>query len=431
MIGVLQTLWIFLILALMVVRFKVGLSLYLAYIILVPYMSISFGGILLQWNFINMIVLLMAIYEFKIKRTNFKIDFKPLLPFLIYFCISLIMMPFQNGVPIGIQFDTWRMQLMKYMILSFALWNEMRLDASSVKLYRNVALICIAISACYGLFLTTIVGANPYIMLLSITNGSEFNENYALAFGEGRIFGRISSVFTHPMMFGLFLGISLIYVFFNRKVLNKYIFILLFLIITINMIVCGVRSVIAGTVIAIILFLLQTRNFKMVLIAAIIGLVGYNIINSIPELSTYIGSIADIVNQKQDVTGSSLSMRMEQLYGCFEEIDNSLLFGKGFGWTGYYTTLHGDHPIILSFESLIYIILCNSGLIGVLLWAFLIFKIMRRNSIFVKETKVLLNTLLFFYLAYSCITGEYGYMQLYIIFYVLMQGEALLNSNKL
>ena len=99
--------------------------------------------------------------------------------------------------------------------------------------------------------------------------------------------------------------------------------------------------------------------------------------------------------------------------------------------TGYYTTLHGDHPIILSFESLIYIILCNSGLIGVLLWAFLIFKIMRRNSIFVKETKVLLNTLLFFYLAYSCITGEYGYMQLYIIFYVLMQGEALLNSNKL
>ena len=135
MIGVLQTLWIFLILALMVVRFKVGLSLYLAYIILVPYMSISFGGILLQWNFINMIVLLMAIYEFKIKRTNFKIDFKPLLPFLIYFCISLIMMPFQNGVPIGIQFDTWRMQLMKYMILSFALWNEMRLDASSVKLY--------------------------------------------------------------------------------------------------------------------------------------------------------------------------------------------------------------------------------------------------------------------------------------------------------
>ena len=116
MIGVLQTLWIFLVLALMVVRFKVGLSLYLAYIILVPYMSISFGGILLQWNFINMIVLLMAIYEFKIKRTNFKIDFKPLLPFLIYFCISLIMMPFQNGVPIGIQFDTWRMQLMKYMI---------------------------------------------------------------------------------------------------------------------------------------------------------------------------------------------------------------------------------------------------------------------------------------------------------------------------
>lgn len=72
MIGVLQTLWIFLILALMVVRFKVGLSLYLAYIILVPYMSISFGGILLQWNFINMIVLLMAIMNLKLKGRTLK-----------------------------------------------------------------------------------------------------------------------------------------------------------------------------------------------------------------------------------------------------------------------------------------------------------------------------------------------------------------------
>lgn len=56
-------------------------------------------------------------------------------------------------------------------------------------------------------------------------------------------------------------------------------------------------------------------------------------------------------------------------------------------------------------------------------------KILRYNKGFKGETCYLLNTLLIFYLAYSCITGEYGYMIFLILFYILMLGETLKENN--
>ena len=426
MVGLIQGLWVLLILVLLVWRFKIGLALYMAYIFLVPFMNIHIAGVSFQWNLVNMFVLLMAIWKFKYKKRNFKIDVAPLIPFLLYFGVSLVIMPFQDDTPTNIQFNTWRTSIMKCIILPFALWNYIRLDKSSIVFFRNAALMCIIIAVLYGLFLTTMPGFNPYILLVSDANGSEFNEEYALALGEGRLWGRISSVFSHPMTFGLFLGLAMVYTFFNRNNMNKYVFTALFLVIVIDTIVCGVRSVLGGIAVAIVLFFLQVRNFKVMLAFTVLTIIGYFVLSNIPDLSSYIGSIADIHNNNQAVKGSSVEMRLAQLEGCFNEINNCYLQGKGFGWTGYYVSLRGDHPIILSFESLIYVVLCNSGFIGVGLWGVMILKIMRFNMGFQRETSALLNSLLVFYIAYSCITGEYGYMQFFIIFYVLMLGEKLL-----
>ena len=430
MINLLQGFWLFLIFVFMIKRFKVGLAFYLAYIMLVPYMNIDIGGISLQWNLINLLVLILSFYEFQ-KRKDFKIDYKPLIPFLIYFGASLILMLFQNDIPIDVELNIWRAQIMKYLILPFALWNEMRIDVSSVKLYRNITFFCIIVAAVYGLILTTMPGLNPYIMALSNINGEGFNSEYALAFGEGRIFGRISSVFTHPMTFGVFLGLSLIYVFYNRKYLNKYLFLILFTIIGIDILVCGVRSVIGGVAVAVIFYLLQVRSYKLMLIAMVIGLIGYQVIISMPDLSAYLGSIVDISNKKQNVAGSSIDMRIDQFYGCLKEIQNCVFTGKGFGWTEYYKSIHGDHPVILAFESLIYVVLCNNGIIGVCLWIYMGGKVLRYNSLQKRDTYVLLNALFVFYIGYSCITGEYGYMQFFIIFYILMLGENIVCDNEL
>ena len=431
MITAIQGIIIIFMIVMVIFRFKIGLALYLAYLMLVPYMNVNFSVIPLQCNFINVFILLFSLYKFKSSGSSLQIDYRPLIPFIIYFVVSLIMMLLQYGVPLGVELNKWRIQIMRYLILPFVLWNQMRFDNSSIKLYRNTTIICIAIASLYGLILTSMPGFNPYIMLIADANGETFNSEYALAFNSGRIFGRISSVFTHPMLFGLFLGLSLIYIYNNRENINKYLFIILFIIIGLNIMLCGVRSVIGGVGISVIYFLLYSKNYKLILITGLICLVVYNIILSIPDYAAYLGSIADFSNKKQAVGGSSIEMRLEQFDGCLKEIKDCLFVGKGFAWTDYYHERFGDHPVMLAFESLIFVVLCNGGICGLVLWCYMVYRILKYNSKYSGKEYVLLNALLIFYLSYSCITGEYGYMQYFILFYILILGEKLYKKDNI
>ena len=62
---------------------------------------------------------------------------------------------------------------------------------------------------------------------------------------------------------------------------------------------------------------------------AVIGFIGYIIIENIPELSATIDSIFIKDSRQTNVEGSSIDMRMEQLNGCFREIQDCLIFWKG------------------------------------------------------------------------------------------------------
>ena len=53
-----QSLWVLYIVVMLFVKFRNGVAAYLAYIFLVPYMKLSIGGFVLQWNLINIIVLI-------------------------------------------------------------------------------------------------------------------------------------------------------------------------------------------------------------------------------------------------------------------------------------------------------------------------------------------------------------------------------------
>ena len=415
-------------------RFRIGIVAYLAYIFLVPYMKIPISGFVLEWNFMNLLLLVAFFYNLYRNGGKFiKYDWRPLYPFVLYFGVSLILMPFQDGVPFFSALNAWRMSFMKCLILPFVIWYDIQADSTSVKLYRNVTIGCIVIAALYGLYLTTMPGFNPYMSAISFLNGREFNLAYAAGnssltdntiLSDDRLFGRICSVFSHPMTFGLFLGFALLYVYRNRgNLANWFFYGLTFLILT-NIIVCGVRSVIGATFIAILFLLLQSRNFALFMSTALGGFFIWYVVSANPILSNFFSSITDLTSS--NVQGSSFEMRILQLEGCFEEIKNVLLEGKGFHWTGYYILHHEEgHPTILHFESLVFVILCNSGLIGVLLWFLMGKKIFNYNNRKMRSAAALLNSLFVFYIAYACITGEYGYMQYFIIFYILTLGEHL------
>ncbi|MBO4660567.1 MAG: hypothetical protein J5610_03810, partial [Prevotella sp.] len=196
---IIQPIWVIFIMTMLFIRFRVGVAAYLAYIFLVPYMNIEIGEFLLQWNFINIFLLVAFFVHYRnVKFIEF--DLRPLIPFLIYFGISLLLIPFQDGVPSDEAFNTWRMQVMKYMILPFVIWNDIINNDDSLKLYRNVTIVCIIVAVLYGLFLTTMPGINPYMIFISDANGVEFNMAYAAGHStmsedttidEVRIFGRI------------------------------------------------------------------------------------------------------------------------------------------------------------------------------------------------------------------------------------------------
>lgn len=429
-IQILQSLWVLFIVVMLFWRFRVGVAAYLAYILLVPYMRIDIGGMTLQWNLINILLLVaFFIHRQQAYDEDFEYDWRPLLPFFIYFGFSLLLMPFQDGMPFSDSFSSWRIQVMKYLILPFVIWNDIRVNYDSLRLYRNVIFTCVIVAVLYGLFLTTMPGVNPYIITLSAANGEEFNFEYVAGDNEdiytnqGRMFGRISSVFSHSMTFGIFLGFALFYLYRNKDIIQNWLLYGLTLFILTCILVCGVRSVIGATFIAIMYLLIQLRNARLFSFVIMGGCLLWTLITFIPSLNNYLGSMID--QDSSNISGSSLELRLSQLDGCFQEIQNVVLEGKGFGWTGYYLSEFGTHPTMLHFESLIYIILCNSGIIGIILWFVMGTIIIRYNNWTEQSKAALLNSLFIFYISYACITGEYGYMQYFIIFYILMLGEDL------
>lgn len=416
--------WVSSILGLSLINLKWSLYAYIPYIILVPYMNIHIGGLSLQWNLVNL--LLMLVYFLKYKQKGIYIEYKPLKPFLFFLGISLLMMPLQSVTPSSFAMNEWRVSLFKIIFVPFLILNVARQEPQSIKFLRYTVLVSIAIASLYGLFLTTTGGLNPYLLLMMDANGEEFNLDYAEAFGEGRLFGRISSVFTHPMTYGLFLGLALIYVYFNRDKINKYLSYFFISIVALNILFCGVRSVIGAVGIAFIYYLFIGRQYKLMIISIICLFIIPYFIAMIPELSNYLGSIVDFEQKSTDVGGSSMEMRIEQFFGCFDIIKNNPLFGNGFEWTQYYYVKNGNHPVLLAFESLIFVVLCDSGYVGVLLWICMVvmfYKISRCT--FFGPDSVVFFCLVIFYLIYSCITGcgITQYMSIFAMFYALIYIE--------
>lgn len=410
---------------------KIGAALYIAYAILVPINDITLGPIHLGENFPKTLLILALLYDFKI-RHHYKLSWRLIIPFIIYYIIELAIIPFQDETPSGFMYKTLRSSVMRDLFGAFVVYNVLAKYPRSISLIRRSLLISIFIAGLYGLYLTTTGGFNPYTNLIILSQGSALDAQFMLSYysASDRMFGRISSVFIHPMSFGLFIGLSMIYVFAIRKKISRKILVSLMMILSLDALFCGVRSCIGGLAVAVGFYLIFSRNARIGISALIIGLIAYNIILQMPELSSYLGSIADINNSKGNVSGSSIDMRLDQLYGCFDEIKKCPFIGKGFGWTGYYRENFGDHPVILAFESLIFVILCNNGILGFFIWGLLIYLIIKNNHKAKLTDPIIADTILVFYISYSCITGEYGYMQYYLLFYVCLFFEDLSNKKK-
>ena len=409
------SIWLILIILLAFFNIKGCICLYMAYLILVPFLNINIGGINLQYNLVNTLLLLGFIFKYQKRLKN--IDYQIFKPFIFLFVFYLILIPFQN-FSLSYSLNAWRYNVMSSILFPFVTWNVFRFDNSLYKPLKYTFIICISIALIYGLVLTSMPGINPYLMMIMPINGDEFNDLYAFS-DDGRVFGRISSVFGHPMTFGLFLSISSIYLYHIRKSLKYNIgFILLFLCL-LNILFCGVRSAIGSTIIGFVVYIILSRKIRLAIGIILMTICLIQIVQLIPEMNNYVSSITDFNNKKQSINGSSIDMRMEQLNGALNEIETCPFVGKGYGWVKHYQETKGDHPVLLAFESLIFVSLCDNGFLGIIAWLLSIYLCYKQCRKYKEKWKILF-TLYVTYIVYSCITGEYGYLKYTIIFYTIL-----------
>jgi hypothetical protein len=418
--------FVIIIVLLSIYKIKYGIAAYWVYLCLIPFNKIFFAGFHLSYNLFSLLILFIFVIKSLYNKKAF--DITPIKPFLIYFFILLLIIPFQTDTPLSFQISIWGQQFCKVVVVPFIVWNIFKYDNYALRLFKNVTIVCIIIVTLYGFFLTKTGGMNPYIVLIESIGGDKFDLNYYIS--DTRIFGRISSVFLHPMTFALFLGLSLIFIYYYKDTIPKTITMVLLVAVLVMSFFCGVRSVLGALAIVCVYYLISIRNLKFLISAIIIFLIIDFVLHNNNELYHYVLSIGDINNNKGYVEGgSSIGMRLSQLNGCFNEIKNDPILGKGYGWVYYYEELHGDHPVILGFESLIFVVLCNEGLLGVGVWIIfgvLIFQTIKKLSSN-KMDEISLKSLFVFYIIYSIVTGEYGYMEYFSMFYIL----CLMKSYKL
>lgn len=394
----------------------IAIGAYLLLLLLFPGVQFFIGSFPIGYNVINTLFLVLCFFYY---RNNLKL--KPVIPFIFLYGVQLLLMPIQDGMPIHYMWLLWFTNVMFYVLFPIVVYNVCIYENRAIEIILVFVCISIVLICLYGLYLTTIPGENPYQTFLLLTSGGDdFNSKYALAEDSGRLFGRISSVFPHPMTFAFWIGLNIIFLFFFNKKFKYYLQYPLLIILFVNSMTCGVRTVIAALFLVSIYFLYSKKQVKYIKYIGIGCFFLFVLSLTNEQLFFYVSSIIDSNSSSTVFKGSSLGMRVDQLLGCFDEIKDNILFGKGYGWNVYYKDTHGIHPVILAFESLAFVVLCNTGLFGVILWIFFVYQLVKNVSSFTNRNKTAINCLTFYYIAYSLITGEYGYVRYFGVFYVIL-----------
>ena len=411
---------------------KYGALFYLIYMYLAPYLYID--GYIIYAR--TTAFLFLFFFLIKFSRTFKWENLKPLLPYVVFLIWNLIFV--FNSEQKDDSLDKWITDVSSLFFTIF-LYANMCSDLKSVKLYKWALFIIFCMITLYGLYLTSMPGLNPFKMLTNPMFGKEFNEAYAAGnsalsniteLADGRLFGRISSVFDHPMTYGLNLGFFFVYSLYLLKDHPKILSCVLSVIIA-AIITSGVRTPIAALGITVLAIMLYMRNIRYFIwgVAAFLA-----VIYVVPLISGDAGDfILSIINSDNSETkGSTISMRMEQMQGCLEIVKEDMLLGKGYGWTNWYNSNYGAHPEAIYFESLIYCILVNTGILGFIAWGWFAFKYYRYAQKHISDNtlRMAVLALLFYFLVYCCITGDFNIKNM-LVFFMIMIGINMENKRKL
>lgn len=315
---------------------------------------------------------------------------------------------------------------MPVMVFVLEIKNIWQLD-----LTLKVFLICSCITCIYGIF-TLLLGNNPYVDFINSYYGwrdSDFTDLMQEGLDQSRGIYTTSGTFTHANGWGYFLPIAFVVIFFYNSIRQSKMAILTLILLAISIVICGKRTAISSFAGFWALYFLLGKwknkvKLGVIFIAAFLFVA--LILNSFPELNQVKKLVDsslffwnDNLADKNGIGGSNWQMRINQMTYCFVLVKDNLLFGNGFGWTAYYLSNFGPHPILMGFENIISDAVSNGGVCGLLLWILIFYSSYKYSS---KNDKKKLFYLLF---TFTQVLIALGSGLSYFIFYGI--GIVLLN----
>jgi hypothetical protein len=426
-------LWLFFALIISVFDIKLSLGLMITYRLLVPYSSFGFASIPIEYNYVLLMIFFIYIFrESFIKSESF--DYTLIKPLAIFSVFVVIGSFFSDGVDLTYQLSILRTYIIGFFILPVMLWQICK-TKSDVNYFARIILVSIIIMLIYGVY-CFVTGTNPYITSLSLLFNTKDNNEVFSEMERGGLIGKIQSTTSHPMLWSAILSMTLFasYVFWINK--KNYTYFIFLVVLIFNLFVCNVRTGIISAILGVaLLFTHFSTRAKLISLSIIVFVLMLSIDTSLfGRYQPFIDSIIYFNDPNQSVGGSSLEMRLIQLGGAVSLWDQGgIVFGNGFGWCGNYYALYGDHPILLGFESIIYVLLIENGLLGVFMYGFLYFSLYKINwNLYVSLTKRqktefwLINSFITSYIIFIIITGQFGF-NIFLIFLVLMLLKVRLN----
>lgn len=399
------------------------LSFFLSVRILVPETTRFFGSAISVNTFVIIIIFISLLFNKKI-IISYK-DKKFINIIFIYIVYCLIVLPLSDmgnfKAQLGNLFEYIVTQCLPAIAALFIIKSYKDLN-----IFNKSFLTASAIACLYGL-LTFVFKSNPYVELLTgkVVEMSQW-KGYATF-----------ATFTSTTTFGYFLTLGIpytIYIFHNDKCIRKKYIIFTLVLMLVSVILCKKRSAMVSIIsMGIIYFLMypKTKKYYINLFMAVLAMISLIlIIRMLPgleKLNNFITASIFFWNDKAvNVTsgelGSTMELRIRQLFYPFIEIKNNYLFGHGFGWCSWYIDEYLLHPILYGFESIFATSICEMGIMGFVVIPALFYRIYLN---FIKEykgnsNKSKINIGLLFLLTYiiDIIASGMNYFYLFLLLIV-------------
>ena len=303
---------------------------------------------------------------------HFCFNVYPLKKYLILAIISIFVSALASITPLSVTITGLIYFLMDDIMIPIMFYILYLDDKTIIRKFITTSMVVFSVAALYGIT-EYVTGTNYFFDYIKENVNREYLVGKFYLGGERLGMIRINSLFSSPNLFVYGAFISSLCVAYNQHFRDSIKFTLPFTLLTFFVIlIANSRTVlIASLVVAIPLFLLSKYRSKYIFF------IGLLLIIELPFFSQYAANITSVFsfNGQNDIAGSSVTQRLEQLDASFMLFEKHPINGNGYQSLKYFLDSSGNGMVaeLGGAESIWFQLLIERGVFGILVYLYLFY----------------------------------------------------------